>query len=43
MTNRAIMVPEGAGAIEVLLEYNELKAALAELEADREAMPHLYA
>ena len=38
-----VMPPEGAKAIEVLLEYDELKAALSELDADREAMPHLYA
>lgn len=38
-----VMTPKGAEAVEVLLEYDELKAALAELDADREAMPHLYA
>lgn len=37
-----VMTPKDADAIEVLMEYDELKAALAELEADREAMPHLY-
>lgn len=28
---------------EVLLEYDELKAALSYLQEDRDAMPHLYA
>lgn len=38
-----VTMPRVVDTIEVLLEYGELKAALAELEADREAMPHLYA
>lgn len=38
-----VQCPQNVSAVEVLLEYDELKAALAELEADRAALPRLYA
>lgn len=37
-----VKCPPNVAAVEIVLEYGELKAALACLEKDREAMPHLY-
>jgi len=37
-----VQCPEGANEVTITLVYDEVKAALADLEADREAMPHLY-
>lgn len=37
-----MVVPQGCSGVEVLLEYEEPKAALAELEADRAACPSFY-
>lgn len=37
-----VAAPKDADAVEVLLEYDELKAAIAGLKAEREAMPQFY-
>lgn len=37
-----VACPSDVQAVEVILDYEELKVALTELEADRQAMPHLY-
>lgn len=37
-----IETPKNSNSVEIVLEYEELKAALEDLEADRDAMSHLY-
>jgi len=37
-----VRCPPDVEAVEVLLDYDELKLAIAELEKDRKSMPHLY-